>query len=202
MTFRRTRCPHCKGKLEAGQRIHAECIDAWAVAQEAKAAREADKRAKVAAKVDRAMTRKQIEANKTARELVKPAQDAFNAFIRERDKDQPCISCGIVNPPEKYGGAWDAGHFRGRGANPELRFDETNVHKQCKSCNAGGGKFSHKAKTVDKQYEANLPARIGAEAFARLMGPHEVLKLDRDTLRQIAVIYRAKTRDLRRKATT
>ena len=98
----------------------------------------------------------------------------------------------------KPGGAWDAGHFLSRGSHPELRFDETNVHKQCKGCNGGGGKFSHKARTVGKQYEANLPARIGQAAFDRLMGPHEVCKLDRDTLRQIKTIYRAKARQLKK----
>ena len=36
MTFRRTRCPQCKGKLDPGQRIHPDCIALWADAQEAK----------------------------------------------------------------------------------------------------------------------------------------------------------------------
>ena len=36
MTFLRTRCPHCKGKLDQGQLIHAECIAPWADEQQAK----------------------------------------------------------------------------------------------------------------------------------------------------------------------
>ena len=40
----RTRCPHCRGKLEQGQRIHAECIAPWADAQAEKAKRAEDLR--------------------------------------------------------------------------------------------------------------------------------------------------------------
>ena len=44
MTFRRTTCPHCRAKLETGQRIHISCIDGYAEAQAEKAKR-ADSRA-------------------------------------------------------------------------------------------------------------------------------------------------------------
>ncbi len=59
MTFRRTRCPHCKAKLEQGQRIHAECIAPWADAQAEKAQRAQAKKARAAAKVERASIRAQ-----------------------------------------------------------------------------------------------------------------------------------------------
>ncbi len=65
------------------------------------------------------------------------AQKAFNAYIRARDAGLPCISCGETNPPDLHGGQWDCGHFKTVGAYPELRFEERNAHKQCKSCNAG-----------------------------------------------------------------
>ena len=39
MTFRRTTCPHCRAKLEPGQRIHLACIDGYAEAQAEKAKR-------------------------------------------------------------------------------------------------------------------------------------------------------------------
>jgi hypothetical protein len=75
------------------------------------------------------------------------AQQAFNAYIRARDADLPCISCGETNPPDLHGGQWDCGHFKTVGANPELRFEERNAHKQCKSCNAGAGKYTAKEAT-------------------------------------------------------
>ncbi len=49
MTFRRTRCPHCKGKMEAGQRIHPDCIDGYAEAQAAKRERARAKADRLAA---------------------------------------------------------------------------------------------------------------------------------------------------------
>ncbi len=84
------------------------------------------------------------------------AQKAFNAYIRARDAALPCISCGETNPPDLHGGQWDCGHFKTVGAYPELRFEERNAHKQCKSCNAGAGKYTAKELTVAQQYEAGL----------------------------------------------
>lgn len=54
----------------------------------------------------------------------------FNQFIRERDKDKPCISCGI-RPSQ------DAGHYWPTSTHPQpaMRFNEQNVHGQCRSCN-------------------------------------------------------------------
>ena len=51
----------------------------------------------------------------------------FAAYIRLRDKDKPCISCG------KYV-ELEAGHFYGR-SNLAVRWDESNVHGQCLECN-------------------------------------------------------------------
>ena len=99
------------------------------------------------------------------------AQQAFNAFIRARDADLPCISCGETNPPDLHGGQWDCGHFKTVGANPELRFEERNAHKQCKSCNAGAGKYTAKEATVAQQYEAGPVARYGQDYVDWLNGP-------------------------------
>ena len=60
------------------------------------------------------------------------AQKAFNAYIRERDKDEGCISC---DKTKDWQGQWHAGHYKTVGARPDLRFDERNVHKQCSVCN-------------------------------------------------------------------
>jgi hypothetical protein len=196
--FRRTRCPHCKAKLDQGQRIHAECIEPYADAEEAKAKRKAEKQARMQARVERAKDKQAKEAQKGIRELLAEAQKPFNEFIRLRDADLPCISCGAVNPPMKPGGQWDAGHFLGRGAFPELRFEELNCHKQCKVCNAGSGKFAHKERTVREKYEANLPDRIGQAAFDWLMGPHDRPKWTRDQALAIKATYTQKLKDLKK----
>lgn len=55
---------------------------------------------------------------------------AFNAYIRKRDENLPCISCGTTHAIE-----WHAGHYKTAKAHPELRFNEFNVNKQCHHCN-------------------------------------------------------------------
>ncbi len=127
------------------------------------------------------------------------AQQAFNAFIRERDKDLPCISCGESNPPDLHGGQWDCGHFLSVGAHPELRFEEKNAYKQCKSCNGGAGKFSHKNKTVSQQYEESLIEKFGQELVDWLNGPHEMTHYRREDYIKIRDEYREKTRSLKKK---
>jgi len=59
--------------------------------------------------------------------LIKKAQDIFNAWIRNRDKDFVCISCGS--------GIDHAGHYFSAGHYSSLRFNEINVNGQCLRCN-------------------------------------------------------------------
>ena len=140
------------------------------------------------AKQDRAKR----ESLKTIPQLIKEAQVEFNKFIRTRDEREPCISCG--KPPGDLSGLHagrDAGHYRSTGAAAHLRFDERNCHAQCVHCN------QHLAGNVVK-YRIGLVARIGLDAVEALEADNEVIRWDRDTLRQIKTIYRAKTRALKK----
>lgn len=112
------------------------------------------------------------------------AQAAFNQYIRTRDAEQPCISCG-----RHHEGKYDAGHYRTRGASPATRYDETNCHKQCVPCN------QHLSGNIEN-YTPNLIEKIGQEAFDILMAPHPVKKWTREELEELAARYRKKTRDL------
>lgn len=190
MTFRRTRCPHCKGKLEPGQRIHPECIDGYAEAQAAKAERAEAKKARAAAKVERAETRRRKEAIKTIPDLIKEAQHAFNAFIRARDQEQPCICCGRPLGDGDVGGAFDAGHYRSTGSASHLRFHEHNVHAQRKQCNRYGA-----GRAVD--YRIGLVSRIGLAAVEALESNNSPHKWTREELIQIRDTYRAKLKALK-----
>ncbi|EGT0656864.1 recombination protein NinG [Proteus mirabilis] len=117
--------------------------------------------------------------------FTKQAQTAFNAFIRERDKDESCISCGRFHE-----GQYHAGHYRTTGANPELRFDEDNVHKQCAPCN------NHLSGNIEN-YTPRLIEKIGQERFDRLMGSHELPKWKREDYERIRDHYRAKLKELK-----
>jgi Bacteriophage Lambda NinG protein len=60
---------------------------------------------------------------------MREAQAAFNAWIRYRDKDRGCISCGTRD------GKKNAGQYHSVGARQELRFEPLNLHLQCERCN-------------------------------------------------------------------
>lgn len=59
--------------------------------------------------------------------LLKKAQIIFNTWIRNRDKDKGCISCGSE--------VSEAGHYFSQGHHSNLRFNEINCNGQCTKCN-------------------------------------------------------------------
>jgi hypothetical protein len=130
------------------------------------------------------------------REWIQVAQSAFNKFIRIRDADEPCISCGRVDVEWTTGGAWDCGHYLSVGSHPELRFDENNAHKQCKSCNGGAGKYAKKNHTVQQAYRVNLIAKIGLAAVEELEGPHDPKKYTVEDLKAIKAKYTALVKEM------
>lgn len=64
---------------------------------------------------------------KTLPKLLAKAQKVFNAWIRKRDADRGCISCG--------GPVDHAGHYYSQGHHSALRFNEINCNGQCLRCN-------------------------------------------------------------------
>lgn len=195
-----TRCAHCKVKFtaeERGKRLHNDCIAPWAAAFQEKQKRKAVAEHKARLKVERAVDRRRRESFKSLRDLLSEAQVQFNKFVRMRDELLPCVSCGETNPAMTVGGQWDCGHFLSRGAHPELRFTEDNTAKQCKSCNAGSGKFAHKERTVSQRFEEELRRRIGDERVDFLKGPHPAKKWERDELIAIKALYVSKLKQLK-----
>lgn len=139
-------------------------------------------------RVQRAIFRIAKERIKTRSEHLKDAQTAFNAFIRERDKNEPCISCG-----RHHNGQYHAGHYRSVGACPELRFCELNVHKQCSACN------NHKSGNI-VEYRINLVKKIGVEQVEWLEGKHEPKKYTIEQIKKIRAEYQLKLKELKRGA--
>ena len=112
------------------------------------------------------------------------AQNAFNAFIRERDRGYPCIDCGCYEAAQ-----WQAGHYKTRGGFPELRFEESNVFKQCSQCNKNGLRG-----TVE--FRRNLVERIGIARVEWLEGPHEPKNYSIDDIIAIKNKYKLKLKRL------
>ena len=143
------------------------------------------KRQREEEKEQRARQAERRQAVKPLSYFIKQAQQAFNEFIRYRDRDLPCISCG-----RHHDGQYHAGHFRTTGANPELRFDEDNCHKQCSVCN------NHLSGNLIN-YRPALILKIGQACFDALMGQHELPKWGRDDYIRIRDEYRAKLKELK-----
>lgn len=151
------------------------------------------------AKAERAADKAKMEKYKRRPAYVADAQTAFNAYIRERDKDMPCICCGSVKvsgAAALHGGGWDAGHYISRGHASHLRFDERNVHKQRKGCNRPGGSNRQK-------FRAGIVARYGEQYVAEL----EALEytpptrdLTKEELVAIKETYQRKLKELKGRA--
>lgn len=184
------RCKHCKQRMpedKARHVLHEGCKDKWIKKELARQAARRKKDAEAKAKVARAQDRRRREALKTIPELKKEAQAAFNAFIRARDANQPCICCGLPLGAGEVGGAYDCGHYRSVGSADHLRYNELNAHAQRKQCNRWGA-----GRAVD--YRIGLIARIGLEAVEALESSNDGHKWRREELIEIRDRYRAKTK--------
>jgi hypothetical protein len=145
----------------------------------------------IAAKKERANDKQRKDALKGRTEWLAALQVVFNKFIRTRDANKPCIDCGKPYEPQKIGGSMDAGHYLSRGSASHLRFDERNVHGQRKNCNRPGG-------TTRAAFRAGVEARIGKEALEALESDQTSRDYTIDDLKQMIVLYRAKTKELLR----
>ena len=127
------------------------------------------------------------ESVKTASEWRVEAQTAFNAYVRYRDRDLPCISCDAEGEHDGLGGYWDAGHYRSRGAARHLSFHLWNCHKQCSRDNRylGGNVV---------EYRKRLIMRIGSERVDKLENNNATVKHDITYLRRIKQIFKNKLR--------
>ena len=148
-----------------------------------------ENKAKGAAIIKKAGDKKHAKKKKELKDNDKPyrekcAQSAFNAFIRMRDDSLPCISCG-----RHHTGQYHAGHYRSRGAHPELRFEELNCHKQCAPCN------NHLSGNI-ANYRPALIDKIGQEKLDWVEGPHEIIKYTCADLKEIELKYKQKLKAL------
>lgn len=157
-----------------------KCAGEWAAIQRKK--READ---------EERMKRRELKAAKEKikgkPELLQEAEDACNAFIRYRDRKEPCISCGKFSAS----GYYDAGHYRAKSLQPALRFHEDNIHKQCVECN------QHLHANLAK-YRPRLIEKIGIEKVLWLDMDHPLPHWTHEEIRQIRDGYRLRLREAKK----
>lgn len=175
-----TKCKQCRAPFVKFRMEQKTCLNPECLVKQGRI--EATKREAKAERAERAETKAKLLELKPLQYWLKRAEKAVNAFIRERDKDQPCISCGTHDASE-----WHAGHWISVGASSALRFAPANIHKQCHQCNwFEGGRAS--------DYEARLPARIGQAEFDRIKFAPRARKWTREECRAIEAEYRGKIR--------
>lgn len=175
------KCRECAKEFTPAMTTQTACCHLCAIAQGKKKVSK-DKAEKE--RQERQKLRDRVEAVQPLSHYHKKAQAAFNAFIRERDAGQPCISCG-----RNTGAKMNAGHYRTVGASKETRYDEDNCHLQCEHCNSylSGNIGEYRPRLIDK---------IGQKAFDSLIGQHPAKKWTREELIELAAHYRKKTREL------
>jgi hypothetical protein len=172
-------CKECKAKFTPFKPLQSVCSPLCAI----------NKVNKNKLKIQKEAYKIEKERIKTRSDWIKEVQTACNAYIRARDADKPCISCGCGNT--RYVGgkpkqtAWDAGHYKTAGAHPELRFNEENIHKQCVHDN------QHKHGDAIN-YRLGLIQRIGLDRVEWLEGKHPPAKWTIEELKALKTEFKLK----------
>jgi len=173
------KCKHCKDKfapIHFNQKFcfKDECKNVWIETEKEKQWRKRKK--------------KMQENLQTVQELMKATQKIFNAYIRERDKGKPCISCGRTELKKV-----NAGHYFSSGGHKNVTFNEDNVHLQCEYCNQylSGNLLN---------YQIGIEKRIGGERLLTLHEEaHKPRKYTREELKELMKEYKEKLKILKSK---
>lgn len=200
---KKCRVDTCRASFVPSRMGQAVCSPACALID---APKNQDKARKAIAQRDRRDIQVRKEALKSRSDHIKDAEKAVRDYRRtyELSIGSGCISCGesqesiLSAQGWKVGGAFDAGHFMGKGARPELRLEPSNIWLQCKACNSGSYMHARKGYTVSQGFRTGLIARIGLEAVEALEADHEPRKHTVDELKAITAECRAKTRELKK----
>ncbi len=135
-------------------------------------------------KKTRATWRKRKAAVKPLKHWEDMTQRVVNDYIRERDHDLPCISCGTWETVQ-----WEAGHYRSRGKASHLRYIEDNINKQCHHCNV-------QLSGNQQQYRIRLIRKIGPERVEALDNNNTPHRYTIEELEAIRKHYSALRRQL------
>ncbi len=182
------RCTNCKkyfpkGSMKivpAGKFCKVDCLLDYAN-------RSTDKLLKTVRKIERkedSLRKKKFQEN-SLKTRKRAAKEACHNYIRARDYGKPCICC---NRP--YKDSFQAGHYLESGNNPDIRYDEDNIHGQSKHCNLYQGGNSD-------DYRGNLIKKVGLETVERLESMKGgTVKRTPDDYKEIESYYKDKLKEL------
>ena len=185
------RCKSCRKQCEPFNSLNAFCDADCAISY-----LNGNTGKKLIEKVKRKKFREKKKEVKGLSHWSRVTQTVVNKYVRLRDRNLPCISCGKWDHELKEAvrkGKWDAGHYKTVGSHPEIRFDTKNINKQCLNCNG------FNAGNIPGQ-ERGIEARYGQERLDWLNGPHKLKHYSIDDLERIRKIFSKKTRRLEKAA--
>jgi hypothetical protein len=174
-TLKPKRCKICKTLYTPNKPLQQACGIECAIQLAERGKRQDEAKNRLAERKKDSETRQRL---KSKAKLAQEAQTAFNAWIRARDAQEPCISCGSTTAP-----SYHAGHYLSTGARPHLRYEPDNVHKQCNKCNV----FLH-GNLIN--YRINLIKKIGLERVEELENDSAPRHYTREALIELAKHYR------------
>lgn len=125
-------------------------------------------------------------------ELLQMAKAVIAVYVKERDKDAGCISCGTNK------GEFEAGHYFAAGVFTGVMLDEININKQCKICNCF-------MESNAVEYYMGMAAKYGAEAVKDLEDRANATKLykwGKSELIEFVIMYQAKVNELKKRNTS
>ena len=173
--MKQKKCRYCKEYFTPFNSLQPFCFKTECIQQHNKVTRE--KKARKAKKEFR-------ESDKST--LLKLAQTVVNKYIRLRDLNKPCISCGTTQAK------WDAGHFESQGGNQQLRFNTINIWKQCYRCN-------QELSSNRAMYRPALIKIIGLQRVEELENNHNRGNYSVEYLQRLIKVFRKKIKLYERK---
>ncbi|MEE6030452.1 recombination protein NinG [Avibacterium paragallinarum] len=191
--IRKRKCKICGEPFETYDSFRGWCSPECGVTlAKQKQAKQREKAQREKVRLENAKIRAVKERLKTHHQLIAEAQSAVNKYIRFRDANKECISCGTPLISEKLGGGFDAGHYRSRGSAPHLRFYTLNIFGQCKRCNRWLDGNYH-------QYRIGLIDRLGIEKVEAIESDQRPRHYSDEDLRRIKRIFERKVKLLEKR---
>jgi hypothetical protein len=184
-------CGEMQLKRIYGLGVSCKCYQNWLLNSDA--GRERIKKETLKVSQPRIAMEKAIEENKHRVKLsylLTNTKNICHEYIRLRDKNKPCVSCGIP-----YKEDFQAGHFYKAELFSNLKFDEKNISGQCKQCNL-------RKEGNESGYRVGIIQRYGDEYLKYLDDKAKYYKQnhfewDKLELVEVREYYKAKLKELK-----
>lgn len=163
------KCRYCKEKFTPFNSLQPFCFKNECITKHNKTTLEKKK----------AKAKKEFKENDKST-LLKLAQTVVNKYIRLRDLNKPCISCGHLGDRQIH-----AGHYRPMGNNQQLRFYTLNIFVQCSICN------NYKSGNL-AEYRMSLIKKLGIKKVEEIEANQKRGNYSVEYLQKLIKVFRKK----------